>query len=171
MPRRNPPTPLRLHQGPLPSRTQPKHTLPSVPRPTFVPLAPAGPGPLPRTRIQEAVPVVHYDALRLSYNQLPILAKPSRLTSGSSQSHSRQSSWDSDGATSPTGSVYTNGSVSRRSSVDSLASDSNWQEEEKNHMPVRQRGPWDHSASIQVHVDVESVLPLPRPVAVNTSVQ
>ncbi|KAI0818795.1 hypothetical protein BC629DRAFT_676210 [Irpex lacteus] len=170
MPRRSPPTPLRLYQGPLPPRTVPKHTLPSVPRPTFVPLAPAGPGPLPRTRVQEAVPVVHYDAPRLSYNQLPILIKPSRPAPGSI-SHSRRSSWDSDGAaTSPTGSVYSQGSsFSRRSSVDSLSSDR--QEDEPSHMPVRQRGPWDHSASIKVHVDVENILPLPAPVAVNISMQ
>ena len=66
--------------------------------------------------------------------------------------------------------------MSRRSSVDSLASEGSsgyggGLEEEKSHMPIRQRGPWDHSASIKVHVDVESMLPLPRPVATNISMQ
>jgi hypothetical protein len=37
MPRRPPPTSLRLVQGPLPSRAEPKHTLPSFPRPVVVP--------------------------------------------------------------------------------------------------------------------------------------
>ncbi|EJD02117.1 uncharacterized protein FOMMEDRAFT_109294 [Fomitiporia mediterranea MF3/22] len=37
MPRRPPPTSLRLHKGPMPSRGQAKHTLPSVPRPVHVP--------------------------------------------------------------------------------------------------------------------------------------
>ncbi|KAF8526832.1 hypothetical protein BU17DRAFT_82252 [Hysterangium stoloniferum] len=35
MPRRPPPTALRLHPGPTPPRSHPKHTLPSVPRPAF----------------------------------------------------------------------------------------------------------------------------------------
>ncbi|KAF8983280.1 hypothetical protein BDQ17DRAFT_1378194, partial [Cyathus striatus] len=37
MPRRPPPTSLRLVHGPVPSRSTPKHTLPSVPRPAFHP--------------------------------------------------------------------------------------------------------------------------------------
>jgi len=157
MPRRAPPTPLRLYQGPLPPRSIPKHTLPSVPRPTFVPLAPAGSGPLPRSRVQEAMPVVHYDALRLSYNQLPILIQPSRGT------HSRISSWDNDGAMSPTLSVASSGSLSRRSSVDSL---DGHQHQASSAMAIRQRGPWDHSSSIKVSIDVEALLPMPAPVAV-----
>ncbi|KAJ3828124.1 hypothetical protein F5880DRAFT_1017798 [Lentinula raphanica] len=35
--RRGPPSPLRLAQGPTPPRSAPKHTMPSVPRPTFCP--------------------------------------------------------------------------------------------------------------------------------------
>ncbi|KAJ3881482.1 hypothetical protein F5051DRAFT_106447 [Lentinula edodes] len=35
--RRAPPSPLRLVQGPTPPRSAPKHTMPSVPRPTFCP--------------------------------------------------------------------------------------------------------------------------------------
>ncbi|KIK63764.1 hypothetical protein GYMLUDRAFT_40829 [Collybiopsis luxurians FD-317 M1] len=37
MPRRGPPSPLRLAQGPTPARSVPKHTMPSVPRPVFTP--------------------------------------------------------------------------------------------------------------------------------------
>ncbi|KAJ3788738.1 hypothetical protein GGU11DRAFT_790208 [Lentinula aff. detonsa] len=35
--RRGPPSPLHLAQGPTPPRSAPKHTMPSVPRPTFRP--------------------------------------------------------------------------------------------------------------------------------------
>ncbi|KAF9228774.1 hypothetical protein BS17DRAFT_772498 [Gyrodon lividus] len=37
MRRRGPPSALRLFQGPLPPRSQPKHALPSIPRPAFHP--------------------------------------------------------------------------------------------------------------------------------------
>lgn len=52
MRRRAPPSSLRLFQGPLPPRSQPKHILPAVPRPVFRPEAslPWAPAPLPRTR-------------------------------------------------------------------------------------------------------------------------
>ncbi|KAI9568948.1 hypothetical protein HD554DRAFT_632246 [Boletus coccyginus] len=52
MPRRAPPSSLRLFEGPLPPRSQPRHTLPSVPRPVFHPTAflPREPAPAPRSR-------------------------------------------------------------------------------------------------------------------------
>ncbi|KIJ24771.1 hypothetical protein M422DRAFT_29237 [Sphaerobolus stellatus SS14] len=37
VPRRPAPTALRLYTGPTPPRSQPKHRLPSLPRPTFQP--------------------------------------------------------------------------------------------------------------------------------------
>jgi len=42
MPRRPPPTALRLATGPTPPRYNPKHVLPSVPLPTFNPLPISG---------------------------------------------------------------------------------------------------------------------------------
>ncbi|KAF7322653.1 hypothetical protein HMN09_00043900 [Mycena chlorophos] len=50
MPRRSPPSSLRLFQGPVPARSVPKagHTLPSVPRPTFSQPATVVRGPEPR---------------------------------------------------------------------------------------------------------------------------
>ncbi|KAJ7445798.1 hypothetical protein B0H11DRAFT_402990 [Mycena galericulata] len=48
MPRRAPPTSLRLVQGPVPPRSLPRHTLPSVPRPTFSQPAMVARGPTPR---------------------------------------------------------------------------------------------------------------------------
>lgn len=49
--RRPPPTSLRLVDGPLPARSRPKHTLPSLPRPTFHPKVTPMPGPKPRRRV------------------------------------------------------------------------------------------------------------------------
>jgi len=151
--RRPPPTPLRLYQGPLPLRNRPKHTLPSVPRPTYVPLVPAINGPKPRARVQEPVPVSDDPISLLSYEHLPRLIIPS------GPSHSRRSSWSSDGSVSPVSSA-SSGGLSRRSSVESLDGG-------ESAMPVRQRGPWDHSASIKIPFDVSSVLVPPRPAAVN----
>ena len=39
MPRRPPPTALRLISGPTPARSAPKHVLPSVPQPIFHPIS------------------------------------------------------------------------------------------------------------------------------------
>ncbi len=49
--RRPPPSSLRLVGGPLPARSRPKHTLPSLPRPTFHPKVTPMPGPKPRRRV------------------------------------------------------------------------------------------------------------------------
>ncbi|KAI9446623.1 hypothetical protein H4582DRAFT_587421 [Lactarius indigo] len=45
MPRRPAPTPLLLYQGPLPPRSRSKFTMPSVPRPIFLPPAMVTRGP------------------------------------------------------------------------------------------------------------------------------
>ncbi|KAI0057131.1 hypothetical protein BV25DRAFT_1785881, partial [Artomyces pyxidatus] len=50
MPRRPPPTSLRLIDGPLPPRGRSKFTLPSLPRPIFNPPSTAPRGPVPRAR-------------------------------------------------------------------------------------------------------------------------
>ncbi|OJA12042.1 hypothetical protein AZE42_02046 [Rhizopogon vesiculosus] len=65
--RRQPPSALRLMQGPLPPRTAPRHTLPSLPCPAFHPEAslPRGPAPSPRTR--------RADPARLAFPDLPPL--------------------------------------------------------------------------------------------------
>lgn len=49
--RRPPPSSLRLVGGPLPARSRPKHTLPSLPRPAFHPKVTPMPGPKPRRRV------------------------------------------------------------------------------------------------------------------------
>ena len=145
MPRRPPPTPLRLHQGPMPSRGKPKHTMPSLPRPVFHLPIPVVTGFAPRPRARS---VAKHDepALNLQTmtpDQLPNLAFPSRLSLDS-----RRSSTDS-GASSPV-------------SVSSRESDSSPPSPASEHFV---RGPWDHSASIRVSIDISAVLPPPRPAA------
>lgn len=51
MPRRPPPTPLHLVQGPLPPRGRSKFTMPSIPRPIFHPQKMVGQTPVPRERV------------------------------------------------------------------------------------------------------------------------
>jgi len=52
MPRRAPPSALRLVQGPIPPRSQPKHVMPCLPPPAFCPeeAMPRGSSPPPRSR-------------------------------------------------------------------------------------------------------------------------
>ncbi|EGO21690.1 hypothetical protein SERLADRAFT_474423 [Serpula lacrymans var. lacrymans S7.9] len=122
MPRRSPPTALRLVQGPLPPRSQPRHTLPSVPRPVFQPVAylPRGPSPTPRPRIP--------GESAATYSQLPPL-------------DINFSSAPSSNSSSPVlGSSPASGS--------------------------RVRGPWDHHRSIELRVDIDSILKMPMPVVV-----
>jgi hypothetical protein len=51
MPRRPAPTPLLLFKGPLPPRSESKFTMPSVPRPIFLPPFVVTRGPAPRQRV------------------------------------------------------------------------------------------------------------------------
>ncbi|KAJ7090192.1 hypothetical protein B0H15DRAFT_948714 [Mycena belliarum] len=71
MPRRSPPTSLRLVQGPVPPRSVSKHTLPSVPRPTFAQPATMVRGPAPRQAMQRADPL-----LAAKYADLPAIVIP-----------------------------------------------------------------------------------------------
>ncbi|TFK67884.1 hypothetical protein BDN72DRAFT_69953 [Pluteus cervinus] len=50
MPRRPPPSALRLSTGAKPPRNTPKHTMPSLPQPVFQPSAFPNKGPAPRSR-------------------------------------------------------------------------------------------------------------------------
>ncbi|KAI0713270.1 hypothetical protein C8Q76DRAFT_796252 [Earliella scabrosa] len=145
MPRRSPPTPLRLHNGPLPPRGQPRHTLPSLPRPAFhgpVPVVNAG--PVPRAR--------------MSHNELPTLVIPDVAAPTAFSTMSAiaaltavEPSWS--GPSSPTSAG--SGSMTARSPPSSKKS--------KEFV----RGPWDHSGCIQVPIDVGAMLPPPMPAAVN----
>ncbi|KAI6036887.1 hypothetical protein BKA83DRAFT_684368 [Pisolithus microcarpus] len=107
MPRRPPPSALRLFQGPLPPRSEPKHRLPSVPSPTFYP--------------KGALPPV---CARMACTEP---TRPSLDISGSS----------------PTSNPCC--------------------------ATKRRRGPWDDSSSVDLRVDVDSLLAVPKPVVVCVS--
>ena len=140
MPRRPPPSPLRLVEGPLPSRRQPKHTLPSVPRPAYHLPIPVVQGPMPRPRARPVSGPVELD--------LPVFVEldmlPSRLSIGSM---GRRSSSDS-GMSSPV-------SASSRGSGSDSGPPSPSSE-------LSLRGPWVHSSSIKIPFDVSAVLPPPK---------
>ncbi|KAK0210426.1 hypothetical protein DFS33DRAFT_1293105 [Desarmillaria ectypa] len=104
MPRRPPPTALRLVPGPAPPRNAPKHTLPAVPRPTFYPPHSVGRGPSPPASGLHCLPM----ASNCSNSSRPESVKV-------------------------------------------------------------QRGPWDHSGSVRIPIDVDHLLPLPKPVAIGAS--
>ncbi|KAI0781219.1 hypothetical protein BD413DRAFT_24173, partial [Trametes elegans] len=161
MSRRSPPSPLRLHVGPLPPRGKPKHTLPSMPRPAFyAPPSTTAPaarrGPVPRARMSHTeLPALFVlpDAAGHGFGfggaGLPGLfgAPVDSVYGGGSGSSS------SSGASSPT------------SAASSLSSARPESARKKSREFVR--GPWDHSGAIRVPFDVDAVLPPPRPTAVN----
>ncbi|KAJ7756808.1 hypothetical protein DFH07DRAFT_958948 [Mycena maculata] len=94
-PRRSPPTSLRLVQGPVPPRSVPRHTLPSVPRPTFSQPAAVARGPAPRQQSAREG--------RTKFMDLEIVIPPlsSSLSSSSSSTSSRKfqrGPWDHAGS-------------------------------------------------------------------------
>ncbi|PPQ70280.1 hypothetical protein CVT24_000843 [Panaeolus cyanescens] len=93
MPRRSPPSSLRLAQGPTPSRDTPKHRLPSLPMPAF-----------------------------------QVRAADENI-------------------------IRANAGQPRRRAEDEVKL------AVVNKEPGRLRGPWDHSGSISIRVDVDSLLP------------
>jgi len=159
--RRLPPTSLHLIQGPLPVRSKPKHTLPSLPRPAFYPKVHVPKdGPEVRAR-RKARDVVLVDEHR-PHGDFPVqvaLQLSTRLRSNSS----RRSSLDS---TSSEGSSSSGNS----SPVSEAESFHNVPTSPSVYALLEQkfvRGPWDHSGAIRVPFDVNAVLAPPRPVAVN----
>ncbi|KAJ7684743.1 hypothetical protein DFH06DRAFT_1156500 [Mycena polygramma] len=90
MPRRAPPSSLRLVQGPVPPRSVPRHTLPSVPRPTFSQPAVVVRGPAPRKQaLQTEDPV-----LAAKFAEIPsILIPPTPSSRGSTRGP-----WDHSGS-------------------------------------------------------------------------
>ncbi|KAH8102884.1 hypothetical protein BXZ70DRAFT_756981 [Cristinia sonorae] len=150
LPRRPPPTALRLVQGPLPSRARPKHTLPSLPRPAFHPkIHVAHSGPAPRKLAKEAltlekeVPQIHLAIAKVHFPDLKV------------PGYSSDSDGDSD-EESTSGSDF----GSRRGSFESVQDNL-----ERGRKMIR--GPWDHAGSIKVPFDVNAVLPPPRRAAIN----
>ncbi|KAL1947550.1 hypothetical protein VTO73DRAFT_13274 [Trametes versicolor] len=142
MVRRSPPTPLRLHNGPLPSRGQPRHTLPSLPCPAFCGPVPTSsttaPGPVPRARM------VHTELPQLHIPDLSLPGLPAVFS-----------------AALDTGSMP-GSPTSAGSSVSSLSGGG-----ARKRSREFVRGPWDHSGAIRVPFDVSTVLAPLRPAAIN----
>jgi len=124
MPRRPPPTALRLATGPSPPRNKPKHTLPSIPLPTFYPLRVKESDLQARQTTERRQTIMHRELPTLDILTLP-------YGSGS-------------GNTSP---VSAGSMGEGRGKII--------------------KGPWDHSGSISLDFDVESVLAPLKPVAVS----
>ena len=145
MPRRPPPSSLRLATGPTPMRGQPKHTLPALPRPTFYPST------VKLSSNAHAAPEVRR---RASHASLPPLEIPSEGYEPYHLSHSRSNSASSSS---------TSSSPSSSRTPPSGSADSGWTLKTSNGAVW---GPWVHSSTVRVQVDIESLLPPPKPVAV-----
>lgn len=151
MPRRPAPTSLLLHKGALPTRGQPKHTLPSVPRPTF------------------AHPIVSSSTSR---NVLPEVTVPTASSSlyslpagnvSVSSVYSTKSFSSSEfSLTQPTRRSIERDLVLGNFSYSSTPSPSPSPSPRK-----AVRGPWDHSVAVSLPIDVDAVLALPKPVAIS----
>ncbi|TCD68227.1 hypothetical protein EIP91_011296 [Steccherinum ochraceum] len=142
LPRRPPPSALRLVQGPLPHRARPKHTLPSLPRPAFYPkIHVPRTGPTPRKRAQEAlvletqVPAIHL--AKVKFPELKVPGYGSESESEGSDSESEGSTW------------------SRRSSIDSVQS------------VERRRSTGDIAGGVAMAFNVTVALTAPKKVAVH----
>ena len=136
MPRRPPPTSLKLRHGPLPARGEPKHTLPSLPHPIFCP-----------TNIVTSLK----SALKLR-TMSPFHPVSDTETSPASSNGRDSAPVGSPPSTSPLGLPPTNPTSSTRI-VAPLGTS-------------KRRGPWDYSVLGPV-LDVDSILPPPKPVATN----
>ncbi|EPT05415.1 hypothetical protein FOMPIDRAFT_1021255 [Fomitopsis schrenkii] len=164
MPRRSAPTPLRLVQGPLPKRGEPKHTLPSLPRPAFHPPSRVSQGPVPRERSQVYATTADREdsGARASVAQLvPALptgaVSPTSAWFGSSggsksRGHSRESS--------------TSSSSSRRNSRSSRESSRTSSLDEEN--ADMAYGPWvTNVKTFGLPFDPSTLIMPPQPAAIN----
>ena len=150
MPRRPPPTPLRLVSGPLPPRNRPRHTLPSLPHPAFHPRPPVPHASHPRTRARR-IEELH------SPNPFTGVKKGCERPVEAAGGHSRKGSREA---------IKSNGGNTKGSNPPVVTTS------HPHHRPSRarkvtMRGPWDHAASIKVPFNVEAVLAPPRAAVVN----
>lgn len=141
MPRRSPPTPLRLVDGPIPPRNRPKHTLPSRPHPVFHPV-PYAVHPRVRARSTDGMCAYAPASRRGSVDELITIADAGRMYESRSSSPVSASSSSDAGSRAPSPLPQVEGFVVMR-------------------------GPWDHSSSIKVPFDVKAVLTPPQPAVVN----
>jgi len=158
MPRRPPPTSLLLVQGPLPSRGKPKHTLPSLPRPTLLPpnlSRASGPSQIPRAAGRGRSNSVE-DAMVFS------VCNPSYCSTGVEHGI-RFSSMES---------LLSSSTSSRRGSLDSTwSSNHSRPTSPSNSLPLSDGKlpgrSWARSSTPSLTFDVDELLALPKPAAIS----
>ncbi|THH04814.1 hypothetical protein EW145_g5243 [Phellinidium pouzarii] len=168
MPRRPPPTSLRLVQGTLPPRGYVRHTLPSVPRPVLVPRD------VSRTSSWCATETHTKQRLPLSASADPTYSSAHRYTSSADSNsyavHSLRRSSGHGLNNSTFGGMGEGSTPSTATSVEmgtgrSSPSPSTTPSTGASMSPPSMRGPWDHTYTASLSIDVDSVLALPKPVA------
>jgi len=165
MPRRPPPTALRLIPAsqPLP-RGVAKHTLPSVPRPALmqqdVSRVAIVDAPHPRAGTRQS------DRAYAGAGSVYVSAAPAADYSAAQPQPRRRQTERGLGSsgigTKGVSAVVVGGPGSRYStpSPSPMSSDGS-------PLPEAMRGPWDHSRAVSLPIDVGTVLPAPKPVAIS----
>ena len=159
-PRRAPPTSLRLHQGPMPSRGQPKHTLPSLPRPAFSP-----PASTRRSDTRSASP----DILSPHPNPYGSGTGTGAGTTGSGGALYSCSNWSVGSVCAEASQSLTQPGVGLGTGIGlGTGSGSGGSSPAPSPSPKQVvRGPWDHSIAVSLSFDVGRVLALPKRAAVS----
>lgn len=152
MPRRPPPSSLNLIQGPLPGRGEPKHTLPSRPRPTFCPGS--------------------SDA-SLSSSKSVATIRSKKSSSALTDASAGSGVLSAGSTTRREGMAGTTGSKVLVVATAGLTSNAGGRSENTPSTRIvaplgasKTRGPWDYSVLIPP-LDVDSILPPPQPVAIS----
>jgi len=152
MPRRPAPSSLILHKGSLPMRGQPRHTLPSVPRPTFAPSIASS--STSRNVLPDVVvpPASMYSLPAGNVSVTSVYSARSFSSSEFSLSQPARRSIERDlvlpnlsPSLSPMSPSYSPGAPPRKVV----------------------RGPWDHSRAVSLPIDVDAILTPPKPVAIS----
>lgn len=181
MPRRPPPSSLRLHKGPVPSRGGAKHTLPSVPRPVVIP------SDVSRATSSRPAPHSRQSSVATSLSpsssaSISVYSSPEQELNnpwGRPYRRSTERALESSGlglpplpnSSSPSrsrrGSSSNSSLVSTPVSSGSASQSQSSEVFEQQEQPQFRRGPWDHSRAVSLPFDVGSVLALPKPVAIS----
>lgn len=169
MTRRAPPTALRLIPGPTPPRNHCRHTLPSVPRPTFhepsfVARAPS------QTRQRRSPPQIE-EAIPMLSVVIPAYPHAASTPTPISASASTSSSSSASFYTSSASASPTSDHISRSNSFSPSSRHSPFSSSYSSPSTSNiTRGPWDHSGSIPLAFNVETVLKPLEPVAMGIKV-